>query len=190
MPALSEKYNACTLIDANLEAGRAEKIALWFSDEQIRYGDLYRDVCAMGRALLALGVAREDRILLILSDTPRFPTAFFGAMRIGAVPVPVNPMYKATDYRYFIEDSYARVVITELSCLDKLQRALADYAEPVSIIVTDGPSSNVHSLAELLESHPGELPPVSTHRDDMAFWLYSSGSTGGPKGVVHLHQNI
>src|SRR5215510_14610752 len=103
-----EKYNAATLIDANLEAGRSEKIALWFGDERITYGDLYGDVCSLGRALLALEIEREDRVLMILNDTPAFPTAFFGAMRIGAVPVPVNPLYKAADYRYFVEDSYAR----------------------------------------------------------------------------------
>ncbi len=190
MLSLPENYNACTLIDANLAGGRGEKTAIHFNDERITYSELHSRVCSMGRALQELGVARENRALLILNDTPAFPVVFFGAMRIGAVPVPVNPLYKASDYRFFIEDSYARLVITEASCLEKLAQALDGYSEAIRIVVTDTAAPNTYSLEELLASHAGELPPANTHRDDMAFWLYSSGSTGKPKGVVHLHQDI
>ncbi len=193
---MSEWYNASTLIDANLEAGRGERTAIWSGYERITYRSLFDRVCAMSRALRALGVERENRVLLVLSDTPAFPVAFFGAMRIGAIPVPVNPLYKAEDFRYFLEDSYARVVITEAACLDKLKQALDGYRESVVVIVTDGDASEspikILELDELLAAHTrsGGLSPVNTHRDDMAFWLYSSGSTGKPKGVVHLHQDI
>jgi benzoate-CoA ligase len=195
---IPEKYNAATVIDANLEAGRGEKTAIHFGDERITYQNLFDRVSAMARALRSLGVAREQRVLLVLSDTPAFPVAFFGAMRIGAVPVPINPLYKASDYRFFLEDSYARVAITETSCLEKLAQALDGYDEAVSVIVTDGAAngtmptivSNAYSLGELLAAHKGESPPAGTHREDMAFWIYSSGSTGKPKGVVHLHQDI
>jgi benzoate-CoA ligase family protein len=207
---IPENYNAATLIDANLEAGRGEKTAIYFGDERVTYNDLFNRVCAMGRALRALGVARENRVLLILGDTPAFPAAFFGAMRVGAVPVPINPLYKASDYRFFVEDSYARIVVTETAYLDKLSQALDGYCEEIIVIVADGAAPNAHvvpplggpqfshlkaglhahSMAELLEAHRGELPASAIHREDMAFWLYSSGSTGKPKGVVHLHQNI
>jgi benzoate-CoA ligase len=177
-------YNASTLIDANLEAGRGARIALLFGDERITYEALHRDICAMGRVLRDWGVARENRVLLILSDTPAFPTAFLGAMRIGAVPVAVNPLYKAADYRYFLEDTEARVVVVDAASADKLNEALSDYPEvPVRVIVAD-------TLRELLRSYAGELVPANTHGDDMAFWLYSSGSTGQPKGVVHPHRNL
>src|SRR5687767_8579722 len=157
-------YNASTLLDARLEAGCGARIALYFGDERITYDELHGYVCAMGRALQAWGVARENRVLMILSDTPAFPIAFFGAMRIGAVPAPVNPLYKASDYRFFLEDSGARVVIADASCLDKLNEALREYAEPVRIIVAE-------SLREELAAHAGELAPAGTHHDDMAFWL-------------------
>src|SRR5215475_4634944 len=150
---IPEKYNAATLIDANLEAGRGEKTAIYFGDERITYNDLFNRVCAMGRALRALGVARENRVLLILSDTPAFPVAFFGAMRIGAVPVPINPLYKASDYRFFLEDSYARVVITETAYLEKLSQALDSYGEEIVVIAADGAAPNAHSMAELLTAH-------------------------------------
>jgi benzoate-CoA ligase family protein len=187
---IPEKYNAATLIDDNLEAGRGEKTAIYFGDERIRYNDLFNRVCATARALRALGVARENRVLLILGDTPAFPEAFFGAMRVGAVPVPINPLYKASDYRFFLEDSYARAVITETAYLDKLSQALDGYDEEVMVIAADGAAPNARSMAELLAAHAGEAPAASVHRDDMAFWLYSSGSTGRPKGVVHLHQDM
>ncbi len=178
-----ETYNAATLLDTQLTAGRGAKTAIYFGDERISYDDLFQRVCALGRALRALGVARENRVLLILGDTPAFPVAFFGALRIGAVPVPVNPLYKASDYRFFLEDSDARVVVTDAMYLDKMNEALAGYHETVHIIVAE-------ALDELLAAHAGEFAPANTHRDDMAFWLYSSGSTGKPKGVVHLHGSI
>jgi benzoate-CoA ligase len=191
---IPEKYNAATLIDANLEAGRGERTAIYFGDERITYLELFHRVSAMGRALRALGVAREQRVLLLLNDTPAFPVAFFGTMRVGAVPVPVNPLYKASDFRFFLEDSYAQVVITEATYLDKLSQALDGYEEPVSVIVADDSpvelGRKAYSLPELLTAHRGEIAVASAHRDDMAFWLYSSGSTGKPKGVVHLHQDI
>jgi benzoate-CoA ligase len=99
-------------------------------------------------------------------------------------------LYKPPDFRFFIEDSYARAVVVESSWLEKLDQALEGYDEPINVIVADGSTPNAFSLEELLASHAGALSPASTHRDDMAFWLYSSGSTGKPKGVVHLHQDI
>jgi benzoate-CoA ligase family protein len=177
------RYNASTLLDANLAAGRGARTALYFGEERISYDELFARVCAMGQALRVLGVRREHRVLLALSDTPAFPIAFFGALRIGAVPAPVNPLYKAEDFRFFLEDSEARVVITDVAWLDKVNAALIGYNEKVHVITAE-------SLTDLLSAHAGELAPVQTHRDDMAFWLYSSGSTGRPKGVVHLHGAI
>lgn len=179
----SERYNATALLDASLAAGCGARTAIYFGDEQISYDDLFQRVCAMGWALQEFGVARENRVLLILGDTPAFPVAFFGAMRIGAVPVPVNPLYKAPDYRFFLEDSEARIVITDAAYLGKVYEALAEYDEAVKVIVAE-------DLNELLAGFDGKLISANTHRDDMAFWLYSSGSTGKPKGVVHLHGNI
>ncbi|HWQ33544.1 MAG TPA: benzoate-CoA ligase family protein [Blastocatellia bacterium] len=181
MPA--ERYNASTLLDARLAAGHGARTAIYSGDERISYAELYQRVCAMARALRALGVARENRVLLMLGDTPAFPVAFFGAMRTGAVPVPVNPLYKVSDHRFFLADSAARAIITEAAFVDKVNEALAGAEESVSVIVAE-------ELNELLAAHAGEFAPAGTHRDDMAFWLYSSGSTGRPKGVVHLHGSI
>ncbi len=95
MAPIPERYNASVLLDSNLDAGRNDKVAIYCGDEKITYGHLFDRVCRMGRALLELGVRREERVLLVLADTPAFPVAFLGAIRIGAVPVPVNPLFRA-----------------------------------------------------------------------------------------------
>jgi benzoate-CoA ligase family protein len=137
--------------------------------------------------LTELGVSREQRVLMILDDSPAFPAVFLGAMRIGAVPVPVNPMDRVDNYAYYLDDSYAKVLFVEASLLEGLEETLA--ARPgLHVVVVDGDAGAHASFASI-----GGAPlasPADTHREDMAFWLYSSGSTGRPKGVVHGHGDI
>ncbi len=185
-----ERYNASTLLDRVLERGLGEKVAIYFDDQRISYEELYRRVCAFSRALRALGIRREERVLLVLDDTPAFPIAFLGSIRAGAVPIPTNPLLKPDDYRYFLLDSYAQMVVADAALLPVVTEALRDLPERPHLVVAGGTAENALSLDSLLEAHAGEFPPVDTHRDDMAFWLYSSGSTGRPKGVVHLQHDI
>jgi benzoate-CoA ligase family protein len=185
-----ERYNASTLLDRNLERGLGEKVCLRWEDQELTYAQLYRQVCAFGRALRALGVRREERVLLVLDDSPAFPVAFLGAIRVGAVPIPTNPLLRADDYAYFLQDSCARVVVTDLPLLPTVREAVATAPEPPPVVVSRGRAEGAWSLEELVAAHEGELSPADTHRDDMAFWLYSSGSTGRPKGVVHLQHDI
>jgi benzoate-CoA ligase family protein len=190
LPDLPERYNVATLLDDNLAAGRADKIAVVCGEERLTYGELFARVCAMGRALHALGIRREERVLLILDDTPTFPVAFWGAIRIGAVPVPINPLLRGDDYRFFVDDTYARAVVAEPTYLEKLTQALQGLPQLPTVMATGDGSTSARRLADLLAEHAGELPAADTHRDDVALMLYSGGSTGRPKGVVHLHHDI
>ncbi len=190
MITLPEWLNASVIVDRNLEAGREDKVAIYYGDEQVSYGELARRINRFGHALKELGVGREDRVLLVLNDTPSFPTAFFAAMRIGAVPVPVNTLLGPDDYRFFVEDSLARTVVVDQEHHETIRDALDGFQEPVELILTNGREEGAHILEDLLESGEDELSPADTHKDDPAFWLYSSGSTGNPKGVVHLHHDI
>ena len=190
MITVSEWHNASLIVDRNLEAGRAEKVAIYCGDEQVTYGELARRINRFGHALKELGVKQEDRVLLVLNDTPSFPTAFFAAMRIGAVPIPVNTLLGADDYRFFAEDSRARIVVTDLEHHEKVREALEVHKETVKLILTNGRAEGTLVLEDLLESGEDELSPAGTHKDDAAFWLYTSGSTGNPKGAVHLHHDI
>jgi benzoate-CoA ligase family protein len=189
VPALPERYNVSTILDRNLDAGRGGKVAVRSGDREVTYEQLLADACAAGRAFRALGIGREQRVLLVLDDTPAFPAAFLGAIRAGMVPVPLNPLFKPDDYHYLLADSDAQAVVVDLDLLGKVREAVAARGEPVELITVGG-SEGTHDFDELLVEHAGELGPVSSHRDDPAFWLYSSGSTGRPKGVVHLQHDL
>jgi benzoate-CoA ligase family protein len=178
---MSEHYNLSLVLDRNLEAGRGAKVAITWSGGTVTYAALHGLTCATGRRLADLGVRREERVLLVMDDSPAFAAAFLGAIRIGAVPVPVNPLLqRSEDYDHYLADSLARVTIVDGTTAEKVTGAVARAAEPVQLLTAD----------EILGLSRAETNPAGTRRDDMAFWLYSSGSTGLPKAVVHLQHDV
>jgi benzoate-CoA ligase family protein len=185
---LPERYNASAVVDRQVAAGRGDKTAFIAADRTLTYEELRREVDRAGQLLRTLGVGREQRVLLVLDDTTVFPVAFLGAMRIGAVPVPVSPLDKPENFRHYVEDSYASVVVADAERLADLQRVLAD--KNVVYLAPGASGPGVVDLDAGLAAQDDTPEPADTHRDDMAFWLYSSGSTGKPKGVVHLHHDM
>jgi benzoate-CoA ligase family protein len=182
--------NAGTWLDAVLDSGRGDQVALITSDQVVSYRELAGMTAAVASYLVELGVQREQRVLMVLDDSPAFHAVFLGAMRIGAVPVPVNPMDRIDNHVYYLEDSYAKVVVIEAALGLSLQPMLAARPD-VEVLVAGGSLEGFPTLDSVAGSGESELAaPVNTHRDDMAFWLYSSGSTGRPKGVVHSHRDI
>jgi benzoate-CoA ligase family protein len=184
----SDRYNASLLLDRNVEAGRGHKPAYIAADGTLTYDALRRQVNRAGHYLRELGVRREDRVLLVLDDTTPFPIFFLGAMRIGAVPVPVSPLDKNENYRHYAEDSYAAVAVCDQNLVPRLREAMAGLE--VRFVARNAPDPDVLDLDAGLAAQSDELDAFPAHRDDMAFWLYSSGSTGKPKGVVHLQHDI
>lgn len=183
---MADLLNASTLLDRNLEAGRGGRVAIRWEDREVTYAEVLAQAAAAGRALAALGAGRGDRVLMVMDDSPSFPAVFLGAMRAGAVPVPVNPMMRPADHAYFVADSGARVVVADGALAEQVRSGLAG----ARLVVANGKAEDADALDDLLAEHAGELDPAGTARDDMAFWLYSSGSTGRPKGVVHRHGDI
>ena len=176
-----DRYNASELLDRNLAAGRADKVAVRWAGGSVTFRELHGLACAAGSRFQDLGVRREERILLPLDDSPAMMAAFWGAIRIGAVPVPVNPLLqRSEDYDHYFADSLARVVVVDAMTAEKEGAAAARASEPVQVLEAAG----------ILALSPAEIDPADTSRDDVAFWLYSSGSTGLPKGVVHLQHDI
>ena len=182
--------NVSTMLDANLAAGRAESTALITADNQLwTFSDLHAAMSRVAAHLKETGTRREERILLVLDDTPAFPASFLGAMRIGAVPIPVNFLARPNDFGYFLDDSYAVAAIVDASFLPAVGSQLEKRAG-VRRIVANGRADGFESFDDWLKEGPNEIDPVRSHLDDPAFWLYSSGSTGPPKAVVHRHADI
>lgn len=182
------RYNASAIVERHTESGHGDHLAYIADDATLTYEQLRQQVNRAGHLLRQLGVRREQRILLVLDDTTVFPTVFLGAIRIGAVPVAVSPLDKESNFRHFVEDSYAELVVTDPECLERLQASLSGL--DVRWLVKGGDGHGVEDLDAGLGAQESELSSAPTHRDDMAFWLYSSGSTGKPKGVVHLQHDI
>lgn len=187
---IPDRINASTLLDRNLEAGRGDAVAIHFEDQQITYAELFERTCQVADLLRSLGIGRERRVILSMHDTPWFPAVFLGAIRSGVVPVPLNTHYKPTDYGYFLDDTYAELVIADEALIDNVLPAVRRSAHDVRVLVANGNHAEAGTLDDLLADRPADVDPVDTHRDDPAFWLYSSGSTGMSKGIVHLQHDI
>lgn len=188
---LPEIYNAATtFVDDNIARGFGAKVAIYYRDEKITYQEVYERVNRTGNALRELGIEIEHRVLLALPDSPEFAYSFFGAIKLGAVPIPTNPWMTARDYEYLINDSRARALIVHESLLPEIEKIWNNTSYLKHIIVVGPGRGKAHSFESLIAGAPDKLEPEATHRDDVCFWGYTSGSTGFPKGAVHLQHDM
>ena len=196
-----ETFNAAThFVDRNVVEGRADRVAIECGDDRITYGEVLRNVNRFGSALRErLDVRPEERVLLLLLDGPSFVYSFFGAIKIGAVPVPLNTLWKAADYQYVARDSRAAAVIVSAELLPQIEQIPASERRSLRHIVVEGDRGRGRGTAtpcpytgfsDILAAGCSDLDAEPTSRDAPAFWLYSSGSTGTPKGCVHLHHDM
>jgi benzoate-CoA ligase len=194
VPELPAIFNAADyFVDRHLRDGRGHRVAIECGDERVTYGELAERVGAVGRALSdRFGVRREERVTLWLLDGPTFFYAFWGAIRIGAVPVPVNTLWKAAEMAYVLGDCRARVAIVSAQLLPAWLAIAPDQRRGVEfVVVADGPApEGMHAFDTLMAATGASDRPAPTSKDDAAFWLYSSGSTGSPKGCVHLQHDM
>lgn len=192
-PALDipRQYNAAAdLLKRNLDAGRENKVAYIDDAGSYTFGDLARRVNRFANVLTKLGVDMEQRVLLCLTDTIDFPTAFLGAIKAGIVPVCVNTLLTAKDYDYMLQDSRARVLVVTSALLPVFLPLIGNSPYLKHVIVADEPASGHLNLSQLMREASPDYGIAPTTRDDMCFWAYSSGSTGAPKGTVHAHSSL
>jgi len=186
-----EQLNAASLlVDAHLDAGRGDKTAILCGNHAVSYRQLHEAVNRVGNVLRRLGVRMEDRVAILLPDMPEWIMAFFGAMKIGAVAVPLNTLLKPAEYEYLLNDCRARVLIVHPAWhgpITKIRERLT-YLEHV--VVAGNEISSGLPLHSLMEQAGDVLEAAKTSRDDAAFWLYSSGTTGFPKAAIHLHHDM
>ncbi len=185
------QYNfAADVLGRNLEAGHADKPAYIDARGAWTYGQLAERVARFGAALRGLGVRREERVLIALTDTIDWPTAFLGCLKAGIIAVPVNTLLTEDDYRFMLADSRAKCLVVSEALYSKVDKIIGESRNLERVIIS-GQNSYGHLLfEEIIGKAEAEPYTAPTTCDDMAFWLYTSGSTGKPKGAVHVHASL
>jgi len=188
---LPRKFNAAEyFIDRNLAEGRGDKAAILYEDQVISYGLLAENVNRTANALCELGVGMENRVMLLLRDTPEMIYSFYGAIKAGAVAIPTNILMKAPDFLYMLNDSRAPVLIVDAVFLAEVEKIL-DQAIFLKSVVVCGEQGHAHlSFNDLLEKADIDFKAAATTADDTAFWLYSGRNPEKPMGAVHHHSHL
>jgi len=190
---LPDRMNAAVvLVDDIGEAGRGEKTAIFDADggSAYTYNDVLEITNRVGNALKELGVRMEERVMLLLPDSLELVCSFFGAIKIGAVPIPTNTLLKSHGYEYMLNDSRARVLIISEPLLEQIEPIRDQLRYLRQIIVVGQDRGNHLSFRELTAASSPDLSPEMMSKDDACFWLYSSGTTAFPKGAVHLQHDM
>jgi acyl-CoA synthetase (AMP-forming)/AMP-acid ligase II len=187
-------YNAVTdFVDANVDRGLADKIAFTDGRRSITYAELREGTFRVAAVLRTLGLRQENRVVLILHDSVDHPVAFWGALRAGIVPIPVNTLLPAEQHRYLLADSRAAAVVVAAPLAPMILAMRAGLPHLLEIIVA-GASAHERAglrgalfLEDLLREAAPQPFTAATLSDEVAFWMYTSGSTGDPKAVKHVH---
>lgn len=184
-------YNAVSwLLDRNVDEGRGDKVVFDDTVSQITYGQLQQQTRRVGNMLRRHGIRREERVAMIMLDTVDFPIVFLGAIRAGVVPVPLNTLLTAEQYAYILNDCRARVLFVSEALLPVVKDVIARMPDLAHVVVSGKDAHGHKKLSDEIAREGDVFETAPTHADEPAFWLYSSGSTGMPKGVRHLHSNL
>jgi benzoate-CoA ligase family protein len=188
---MNPSANAANLLYQNIIAGREQKTTIYSTERAWACGELTRLTNRVGNALRNLNVERENRVALLLLDSAELVASFYGAMAIGAVPVQLSTFLTSADYEFLLNHSRARVVIVSAT-LAYLLEPIRSQCPELRHVVLVGSSRSMKGIdwQDWTSKASAELVPVEVSPDEPAFWLYSSGSTGRLKGVVHLHRAI
>ncbi|MCX7856825.1 MAG: benzoate-CoA ligase family protein [Deltaproteobacteria bacterium] len=178
------------LLERHIKEKRGKNQAIVYGNDIITYENLHMMANKLGNALKNIGIEPENRVLIVLNDSPEFVATYLGTMKIGAIPIPVNTLASPKDYLFFLKDSRAKVLFIESELYEKLKDLRNEVPFLKHVVVVGEPKKETLSYSELLHASSSILETEPTSKDDMAFWMYTSGTTGLPKAVVHLHHDI
>jgi benzoate-CoA ligase len=191
MGVVPRDYNfAADVLARNLAAGRADKPAYIDGHRSLTYRQLADRVARFAAALRGLGLRREERVLIALTDTIDWPTAFLGCLNAGIIAVPVNTLLTEDDYRFMLADSRARCLVVSEVLFPKFEKLIGACPDLDHVIVSGDNPHGYRLFEDVIGADEPEDMTAPTTADDMAFWLYTSGSTGKPKGAVHVHGSL
>ncbi|HWC77193.1 MAG TPA: benzoate-CoA ligase family protein, partial [Blastocatellia bacterium] len=183
-----------------IEEGCGDRVAVYYEDRQYTYSEVQRMANRMGNALLALGVEMEDRVLIVLPDSIEFAATWFAIAKTGAVITMVNTVLPSSDYEYYLDYTRAKVAVVHSSVMERFAAAAAHspYLKHTVVVGWDGSgnlsgpggSSSLVSCDRITGEASDQLETAPTSRDDIAIWLFTSGSTGHPKAAVHMHHDL
>lgn len=188
-------YNASKdLVDRNIDAGRSAKPAFIDTERSMSYAQLHDDCQRVGNLLEAHGLQREARVAMLVLDTVDFPPIFLGAIRAGVIPIALNTLLSSEIYSYILNDCRAQALFVSAPLLAVVEPALGTVDSLQHIFVIGDsestPDDQYIDYKPALAAHSPTRAVASTLADEVAFWLYSSGSTGMPKGVPHVHSSL
>ena len=177
-------------LDRNVRQGRGHKTAVYTEARNYTYNDIHKMANKTSNAFRELGVQVDDRIMMIMLDVPQFYAVFWGAIKIGAVPIPVNTMLTPEDYEFYLNDSRAKVLVVSEQLVPLITRIKGDLLYLRDLIVISETEGAHIPFKQKYRHAPATLKTEHTTKDDVGFWLYSSGSTGSPKGAIHSQYDM
>ena len=183
------------LLDRNVEEGKGSKPAIFFRDRIITYGALQEQANRLGNLLASQGVEEEDRVVILSPNQPLSVVANFAAMKLGAIPVPASPLLSPPEVAWVVNNSGARALLAHPAMLPLVEKARRDFAEAPVLLGLAPPSEDlaragVQSVLPLMEKADASLEPVLRQKDRVGVLLYTSGTSGKPKGVAHLVEEV